>query len=119
MLDLQQWWFKYKIIAECSVNHAAEGKHYSSAIRLHKQSPTANLPVDVREKVKHIRLHPPPYSLSDILSTSQWEVIKKNLLNTSGTMKKWILQYITDVSALLSQITDYREKNRVTLTSST
>ena len=26
-------------------------------------------------------------------------------------MGKWILQYITDVSALLSQITAYREKN--------
>ena len=43
-------------------------------------------------------------------STSHWEEIKKNLLNTSGTMGKLILQYITEVSALLSQITAYREK---------
>ena len=36
---------------------------------------------------------------------------EKSLLNTSGTMGKWILQYITGVSAFLSQITAYREKN--------
>ena len=38
-----------------------------------------------------------------------WE--EKSLLNTSGIMGKWILQYITGVSAFLSQITAYREKN--------
>ena len=36
LLGLQQWWLKSKIIAEGSVNQAAEGKHYSRAIRLHK-----------------------------------------------------------------------------------
>ena len=51
------------------------------------------------EKVKNIQLHPSPDSLINLLSTSQWEEIKKNLLNTSGTMGKWILQYITDFSA--------------------
>ena len=51
------------------------------------------------EKVKNIQLHPSPDSLNNLLSTSQWEEIKKNLLNTSGTMGKWILQYITDFSA--------------------
>ena len=63
------------------------------------------------EKVKNIQLHPSPDSLNNLLSTSQWEEIKKNLLNTSGYMGKWILQYITDFSALLSQMTAYREKN--------
>ena len=63
------------------------------------------------EKVKNIQLHPSNDSLNNLLSTSQWEEIKKNLLNTSGTMGKWILQYITDFSALLSQMTAYREKN--------
>ena len=38
LLGLQQWWVKSKVIAEISVNQAAEGKHYSRAIRLHKQS---------------------------------------------------------------------------------
>ena len=34
-------------------------------------------------------------------------------------MGKWILQYIIDISALLSQITTYREKkHRVALTGS-
>ena len=65
----------------------------------------------IMKKVKNIRLHPPPDPLNDLLSTSQWEEIKKNLLNTSGTMAKWILQYITDICALLSEITAFREKN--------
>ena len=123
LLGLQQWWLKSKIIAVGSVNQAAEGKHYSRAIRLHKQSLEcllrfqsekiiADLPVDVMKKVKNIRLHPSPDSLNDLLSTSQWKEIKKNLLNTSGTMGKWILQYITDVGELLSQIIAYREKNK-------
>ena len=43
-------------------------------------------------------------------STSSFSWFTKWSLNTSGTMGKWILQYITDVSALLSQITAYREK---------
>ena len=121
MLGLQHWWLKSKVIAEGSVNQAAEGKHYSRAIHLHNESLNCllrfqsekiivDLPVDVMKKVKNIRLHPSPDSLNDLLSTSQWEEIKKNLLNTSGTMGKWILQYITKVNALLSQITAYREK---------
>ena len=72
------------------------------------------------KKVKNIRLHPSPDSVNDLLSTSKWEEIKKNLLNTSGTTGKWILQYITNVSALLPKITAYREKkkHRIVLTSS-
>ena len=76
---------KSKIIAEGTVNQAAEGKHYSRAIHLHKQSPeclrfqpekiVANLPLDGMKKVKDIRLHPSPDSLNDLLSTSQWEEI--------------------------------------------
>ena len=122
LLGLQRWWLKSTIIAEGSVNQAAEGKHYSRAIRLHKQSLECllrfqsekiitDLPVDVMGKEKNIRYHPPPDSLNDLLSTLQWEVINKNLLNASDTRGKWILQYNTDNSALLSQVTAYLEKN--------
>ena len=38
LLGLQHWSLKSKIIAEGTVNQAAEGKHYSRAIHLHKQS---------------------------------------------------------------------------------
>ena len=125
LLGLQQCWLKSKIIAEGLVNQAAKGKHYSRAIHWEKQSLECLLrfqsekPVDVMKNVKNIRVHPSPDSLNDLLSTSQCEYIKKNLLNTSGTKGKWLLQYITDVSSVLSQITAYRVKNRVALTSST
>ena len=67
LLGLQQWWLKSEIISEGLVNQAAEGKHYSRAIHLHKQSLKyllrfqlekiiANLPVDVMKKVKNIFL---------------------------------------------------------------
>ena len=79
--------------------------------RFQSEQIIADLPVDVTKKVKNIRLHPSPDLLNDLLSVSQWEEIKKNLLNTSGTMGNWILQCITHVSAFLSQITAYREKN--------
>ena len=102
LLGLQQWWLKSETISEGLVNQAAEGKHYSTSIRLHKRSLEyllrfqsekirANLPVDVMKKVKNIRLVPSPDSLNDLLSTSQREEIKKNFLNTSGGMGKWIL----------------------------
>lgn len=69
------------------------------------------------ERVKTIRLQPFPDSLNYHLSTWPWKKITKNNINTAG---KWLLQYIKDVTALLSQITDYREKkHRVALTSST
>ena len=48
----------------------------------------SHLPMDLMKKIKNVRLHPSPDSLSDLLSTSQWREIKKNLLNTSGTMGK-------------------------------
>ena len=71
------------------------------------------------EKVRNIRLHPFPDLLNDLLSTSQCEEVK-NLLNKSSTIGKWVLQYITDLSALLSQITSYREKkHRIAFASST
>ena len=79
MLGLQQWWLKPKIIAKVLVHHATEGKHYSRAIRLHKQSLEcllrfqsekiiSDLLVDIMEKVKNIPLHPSPDSLNDLLS---------------------------------------------------
>ena len=72
------------------------------------------------EKVENIRLHASFDSRNDLFSTSQWEEIKKNILNTSGAKGKRILQCITDVSAFLSQITTYSEKkHRVALRSST
>ena len=122
LLGFQQWCLKSKIIALGSVNQAAEGKHYSSALRLHKQSVEyllifqsekiiANLPANLMEKVENIRLHASFDSRNDLFSTSQWEEIKKNILNTSGAKGKRILQCITDVSAFLSQITTYSEKN--------
>ena len=70
--------------------------------------------MDVIEKVRNIRLHPFPDSLNDLLSTSQCEEVK-NLLNKSVTIGKWVLQYITDLSALLCQITSYREKKNIEL----
>ena len=63
------------------------------------------------EKIKNIRLHPSPDSLNNLLSTTQWKEINKNLLNTSDSVTKWILQYITNASALLPQITAYLEKS--------
>ena len=65
--------------------------------------------MDVMEKVRNIRLHPFLDLLNDLLSTWQCEEVK-NLLNKSSTIGKWVLQYITELSALLSQITSYREK---------
>ena len=38
LFGLQQWLLKSKIMAEGLVNQVAEGKHYSRAVRLHKQS---------------------------------------------------------------------------------
>ena len=100
------------------VNQAAEGKHYSRAIRFHKQSlecllrfQSEKIIADLSVLVMKKRLHPPPDPLNDLLSTSQLGEIQKKLLNTSGTMAKWILQHITDVCALLSEITAYSEKN--------
>ena len=61
----------------------------------------ANLPVDVMEKVKNIRLHPSPNSLR-FTDSLQWEEIKKNFLNTAGKMGKCILQYIKNLSNFVS-----------------
>ena len=41
---------------------------------------------------------------------------KKNLLNISGTIGKWIFQYIKDLNALLSEVTVYREKKHTSST---
>ena len=41
---------------------------------------------------------------------------KKNLLNISGAIGKWIFQYIKDLSALLSEVTVYREKKHTNST---
>ena len=35
---LKKWWLKQKIIEVGSVDQAIEGRHYSRAVRLHKQS---------------------------------------------------------------------------------
>ena len=78
-------------------------------MRFQSKKIIVDFPVDVMEKIKNIWLHPSPDSLNNLLSTTQWK--EKNLLNTSDSVTKWILQYLTNVSALLPQITAYLEKS--------
>ena len=44
-----------------------------------------------------------------------WLTLQEELLKNSGTMGKWVADYIQDVSLLLSQITAYREETSLHL----
>ena len=121
-MGLKEWWLKLKVIAAGSVDQAIEERHYSQAVRLHKlalesllryksEKEIPVLPTGVYKKITELRLHPSHTTIQNVISMPEQPTWKEKLLKNSGTMRKWVVDYIQDVSSLLSQITTYRGKN--------
>ena len=114
------------MVAEGSVDRALEGRHYyrSRPIgpRLHKQSFKAFLKYRI---VKHcdislfnenykmapelLRCDPTPENLDRLMGLDLFNLLCDEMLTTSGTQLKMIVEYIHGVSALLTIISSVRE----------
>ena len=117
LLDLREWWVKSKITAHGSVDKAVEGWHYSRGTRLHKQTFEAIVHFKCKSLQKDFQLnfigkvkkqHMETYWLFEMRETLSKQ---RNQLAHSGTMGKWVTNYIRDVSDFLSRIVGYRNKN--------
>ena len=122
LLSLRGWWLKSKIVADGSVDKALEGRHYSRGTRLHKQTFEAlvhfkckSLAKDFKlnfiSKVKKLREKTTHANLLVLCTDENFMQIKQQILAHSGTMGKWVTDYIRDVSKFLSRIAAYRDKN--------
>ena len=119
-LGLRDWWCESGIVAEGSVDQAAEGRHYSRSMRLHKQSMEALLRFkgsktvaskSLTEVAQALRSNISPSSLEKVLSHPDFLVWKNAMLQSSGTMGTFVVNYIKEVSAMLSFVVSFRERN--------
>eukprot|EP00794_Sanderia_malayensis_P005820 gene5820-6517_t len=110
-LGFRDWWCESGIIAEGSVDQAAEGRHYSRSMRLHKQSLEALLRFkgsevevsrELAEVAKALASSVSPTSLEAVLSHPNFKTWKNEILKCSGTMGTFLLKYIFEVSTMLS-----------------
>eukprot|EP00794_Sanderia_malayensis_P011440 gene11440-12636_t len=102
-LGFRDWWCESGIIAEGSVDQAAEGRHYSRSMRLHKQSLEALLRFkgsevevsrELAEVAKALASSVSPTSLEAVLSHPNFKTWKNEILKCSGTMGTFLLKYI-------------------------
>ena len=121
-LGFKDWWVDAGVVAEGSVDQASEGRHYYRSIRLHKQSFEALLRYrivkhcdislfneDFKLALELLRCDPTPENLDRLMGLDMFNLLCDEMLTTSGTQSKMIVEYIHDVSALLSLISSVRE----------
>ena len=123
-LGLREWWVDAGVIAEGSSVQAIEGKHYFRSLRLHKQSFEAllryrlnnqvnmdQLGDSFKECISTLRKEPNPENLRSLMEQKEFQVLRKELLATTGTESLMIVEYLKDVSCLLALISSVREKS--------
>ena len=91
---------------------ALEGRHYSRGTRLHKQTMEALLCFKSKKleesyaedfvlQLKNLRDNTTHVNLLAVCKDSNFQTIQRQLLDHSGTMGTWIVEYIRDVSCFL------------------
>ena len=123
-LGMRDWWIDSNAIAEGSVDKAAEGKHYSRAIRLHKQSFEAllryrfeklrnerDIHFTLKKDLEQLIKMPSFETLETVINNEYFEEVLNDLLYTNGPQSYQFVSYIKDVSLLLSIISSVRENN--------
>ena len=123
-LGMREWWVDSGAIVEDSSIKAADGRHYFRSMRYHKQSFEALLRYriikhtdveeysdELKEALCNLRSNPCPDNLSRIMNQDQFILYVENILKYTGTMPEMIIQYIKDVSLLLSMVSSVREMN--------
>ena len=79
-----------------------------SRLRYKPQKEILDLPVNICKKNEDLRLYPSYKTIQT--SMPEWPTLPHMLLKDIGTVLKWVIDYIQDISWLLSQIIAYREK---------
>ena len=119
-LGFRHWWCQANVIAEGSVDQAAEGRHYSRSMRLHKQSleallrlktTTVNISQTLHKDLEALRSDPSAETLKRVTSCLEFDHLKAEMLQNSGTMGQLIGSYVEDTSAMLSFVASFRERN--------
>ena len=122
-LGFKDWWVDAGAIAEGSVAQAIEGRHYYRSVRLHKQSFEAliryrmrknnistNFDLSMKKAIASLRLNPCGESFDSLLHLPGLNDIYSLLTSAEGTQAKMIMEYLVDVSAMLSLVSAVREK---------
>ena len=119
-LGFRDWWCQANIIAEGSADQAAEGRHYSRSMHLHKQSLEAllrfkasqvNISQTLHKELKALKSEPSALSLERVTSCPDFNSTKAVMLQNSGTMGRLVGKYVKDVSAMLSFVASLRDRN--------
>ncbi len=120
VLGFRDWWCQANIIAEGSADQAAEGRHYYRSMRLHKQSLEAllrfkasqvKISQTLHKELNALKSAPSAHSLDRVTSCPDFNCTKAEMVQNSGTMGQLVGKYVKDVSAILSLVASFSEKN--------
>ena len=123
VIGYQEWYSDAGVIAEGSVAHAFQGKHYYRSMRLHKEGFDAlsqlriekltdnytNLDPQLRNNLIQLRLEPSGRLVNEILETNEFKLLLKQFKTTSNDRSKMILEYLKDISLMLAILSAVRE----------
>ena len=118
LFSLKGWWIKSKIIEDESVDKTLEGRNYSTGTPIHKQTFEAlvrlkcksfkkDFQLNFTSKVKKLREETTHGNLLALCNDENFKQIKQQILVNSGTMGKWITDYLRDINKFLSRTAAY------------
>ena len=121
-LRLQDWWVDAGAIADGSVMQSIEGNHYARGIRMHKQSFCVLLKCKLQEnppmedylieEIAALCLKTTAEALENLIQLDIFKSYCEALLKVGrGAQARMIIEYIKDVSKMLSLIYTVRENS--------
>ena len=123
VIGYQEWYSDAGIIAEGSAPQAFEGRHYFHSMRIHKEGFDAlaqhridnmtsnyeNLDKKLLENLKQLRLSPSSHITQEILGSNEFIQFMKTFELTTDPRSSMTMQYLKDVSLLLTIVSAVRE----------
>ena len=123
VIGYQEWYSDAGIIAEGSAPQAFEGRHYFRSMRIHKEGFDAlaqhridnmtsnyeNLDKKLLENLKQLRLSPSSHIIQEILGSNEFIQFMKTFELTTDTRSSMTMQYLKDVSLMLTIVPAVKE----------
>ena len=84
---------------------------FEALVRFKCKSIEEDFHLSFKDKMKNLRDDPSRANLDALCRDENFKQVKEKILAHTGTMGKWVTEYIRDVSRFLSRIAAYRDKN--------
>ena len=125
IIGYQDWYWDSGVVAEGSAPAAFEGRHYYRGMRVHKEGFDAlsqyrideitngycDLDVGLKAMLNQLRKSPSNQLVEQILQNNEFKTLLSEFKRTSDSRSKMTMQYLKDISLMLSIVSAVRESH--------